>query len=149
MLLLCDYYVFIKFLYRLYTDFIMSVSKPHRTHTIPSLYPHNTHTVTTQYPHCPHTIPSLYYTCSECDRFSDNTYTEEQWQKMEDTGAVFLPAAGYRTGDDGSYGTYWSSTQDGSDRTYKLYFHTSRLGPQYGSYRYLGRSVRLVHVLQN
>ena len=81
--------------------------------------------------------------------FLGNTYTEEQWQKMEDAGAVFLPAAGYRTGDDGSYGTYWSSTQDGSDRTYKLYFHTSRLGPQYGSYRYLGRSVRLVRVVQN
>ena len=83
------------------------------------------------------------------DHISDNTYTASQWQKMEDAGAVFLPAAGYRTGDDGSYGTYWSSTQDGSDRTYKLYFHASRLGPQYGSYRYLGRSVRLVHVLQN
>ena len=103
MLLLCDYYVFIKFLYRLYTAFIMFVSKPHRTLT----------------------IPSLYYTCSECDRFSDNTYTEEQWQKMEDAGAVFLPAAGYRTGDDGSYGTYWSSTQDGSDRyTYKPSTHS-------------------------
>ena len=33
MLLLCYYYDFIKFLYRLYTVFIMSVSKPHNTLT--------------------------------------------------------------------------------------------------------------------
>ena len=60
MLLLCYYYVFIIFLYRLYTKIIMSVSKPHNTHTIPPLYPHNTHTVPLQYPHCPSTIPTLY-----------------------------------------------------------------------------------------
>ena len=44
MLLLCYYYVIIMILYRLYTAFIMSVSKPHNTLTILSLKEHNTHT---------------------------------------------------------------------------------------------------------
>ena len=45
MLLLCDYYVFIKFLYRLYPKIIMSVSKPHNTHSITTLYSHCSLTV--------------------------------------------------------------------------------------------------------
>ena len=88
------------------------------------------------------------------DHFSDNTYTASQWQKMEDAGAVFLPAAGYRDGTSvggtGSYGYYWSSTQDGSDIACKLYFSTSYLIPQ-STYdgRLHGFSVRLVQVLMN
>ena len=36
MLLLCYYYVFIKFLYSHYTAFIMFVSKPHNNLTVPA-----------------------------------------------------------------------------------------------------------------
>ena len=43
-----------------------------------------------------------------------NEYTAAQWLQMESTGAVFLPAAGYRHGTSvyhvGYYGRYWSST---------------------------------------
>ena len=87
------------------------------------------------------------------DHISDNTYTVSQWQKMEDTGAVFLPAAGYRDETkvifSGLIGYYWSSTQYDSDYVYILYFETFYLGPQDYYYRGSGRSVRLVHVLTN
>ena len=87
------------------------------------------------------------------DHISDNTYTASQWQKMEDAGAVFLPAAGYRDETrvifSGLIGYYWSSTQYDSDYAYILYFETFYLGPQDYYYRGGGRSVRLVHVLTN
>ena len=87
------------------------------------------------------------------DHISDNTYTVSQWQKMEDAGAVFLPAAGYRDETrvifSGLIGYYWSSTQYDSDYAYILYFETTYLGPQDYYYRGGGRSVRLVHVLTN
>ena len=87
------------------------------------------------------------------DHISDNTYTASQWQKMEDAGAVFLPAAGYRDETrvifSGLIGYYWSSTQYDSDYAYILYFETFYLGPQDYYYRGSGRSVRLVHVLMN
>ena len=87
------------------------------------------------------------------DHFSDNTYSASQWQKMEDAGAVFLPAAGGR--DDtsvrlaGEYGLYWSSTQLGSYSAYLLDFSTAYLSPQGINGCYRGRSVRLVQVLKN
>ncbi len=87
------------------------------------------------------------------DHFSDNTYTAKQWQDMEDAGAVFLPAAGYRYGtsvsNTGSVSSYWSSTQDDSGSAYLLDFDTSGLYPRSDSYRDFGFSVRLVQVLQN
>ena len=87
------------------------------------------------------------------DHFSDNTYTAKQWQDMEDAGAVFLPAAGYRYGTSvsstGSYGDYWSFTQYDSDNADALRFYTSNLGPQSNGSRAYGFSVRLVRVLQN
>ena len=68
--------------------------------------------------------------------FAENTYTAAQWAIMEKSGAVFLPAAGYRVGnqvtlirDIYSGGTtvpqelnsYWSSSV-GSDNLYAYYF---------------------------
>ncbi|MBQ8056569.1 MAG: hypothetical protein IJ270_07150, partial [Paludibacteraceae bacterium] len=45
-----------------------------------------------------------------------NTYTKLEWQVMEEAGAVFLPAAGFRDGlvvwFVGKTGYYWSRTQD-------------------------------------
>ena len=79
---------------------------------------------------------------------STNTYTAAEWTKMESAGAVFLPAAGYRSGtgvfDVGSDGYYWSATPSGTDDAYRLGFYSDYLDPQdYGSRGY-GRSVRLV-----
>ncbi len=64
-------------------------------------------------------------------------------------GSIFLPAAGYRWDDDtdgvGSYGYYWSSTQN-PDYTYysfSLYFRSGYMYWYYFS-RYYGQSVRPV-----
>lgn len=46
--------------------------------------------------------------------WTSNTYSSEQWQRMEAAGAVFLPAAGVRNGKQiqgiGVIGAYWTST---------------------------------------
>ena len=79
--------------------------------------------------------------------YSTNVYSLDEWAVMESYGAVFLPAAGYRRGTDvgdvGSYGYYWSSSADGYDYAYYLFFCS--YGVYTGSgYRYDGLSVRLV-----
>ena len=64
-------------------------------------------------------------------------------------GSIFLPAAGIwydsRLFSAGSYGDYWSSTQDPSHvyRAYGLYFDSSGAGTHYDGL-YYGRSVRPV-----
>ena len=75
------------------------------------------------------------------------TFTAEQWSKLESAGAVFLPAAGYRYGSNVSYvqsdGHYWSATERGIDGVEGLYFDSSWV--EMGSLnRSDGYSVRLV-----
>ena len=88
-----------------------------------------------------------YYYNSNGNNFSHNTYTAEQWQTMEQAGAVFLPASGYRWGTDvdyvGYYGYYWSSTEYYESYAYLVSFDSSSLYPQYDYYRYRGQAVRL------
>ena len=77
------------------------------------------------------------------------TFSAEQWSKLESAGAVFLPAAGYRDGSSvnsvQNYGYYWSgsATEGDSEGAYGLYFRPDGenmgRGPRYG-----GNSVRLV-----
>ena len=75
------------------------------------------------------------------------TFTAEQWAKLESAGAIFLPAAGSRCGSDvysvqyGGY--YWSATEYGNYDAGYLYFYS---GGAYmsGLNRYYGHSVRLV-----
>ena len=75
------------------------------------------------------------------------TFTAAQWSKLEAAGAVFLPAAGYRTGSDvydvQYYGAYWSATENDSYTVYHLYFGSDEASMSY-SERLLGLSVRLV-----
>ena len=76
-------------------------------------------------------------------------YTSAEWLAMEKAGCVFLPAAGHRYGSDvgcvGSYGHYWSSTPNDSDRAYSLYFVVgSYVSPASSGMRGYGCSVRLV-----
>ena len=75
------------------------------------------------------------------------TYTAEDWSYLEKLGAVFLPAAGYRSGTSlynlGSDGYYWSSTYESESRAYLLRFGSSIKASDW-SYRYSGYSVRLV-----
>lgn len=90
-----------------------------------------------------------YYENSNSTNFSFHTFTAEQWKTMEEAGAVFLPAAGYRYGTDvslvGSYGYYWSSTPYQEDNVAIMYFNSRSLIPQNdSSKRYFGLPVRLV-----
>ena len=69
------------------------------------------------------------------------------WSKLESSGAVFLPAAGYRYGSDVSYwqvsGRYWSATEGNSYGAYYLYFRSFEAIMSSYSLNY-GLSVRLV-----
>ena len=75
------------------------------------------------------------------------TFSSSEWSKLESSGAVFLPAAGFH---DGSYvcavqinGGYWSATKSNSDRARFLDFCSS--GAYTSNYnRNDGFSVRLV-----
>ena len=75
------------------------------------------------------------------------TFTAEQWAKLEAAGAVFLPAAGDRDGtyvyNVQGYGRYWSATEGTSSRAYCLYF-LSGDASVFSLDRNYGRSVRLV-----
>ncbi|MBP5371780.1 MAG: hypothetical protein J6Y55_07660 [Bacteroidales bacterium] len=95
------------------------------------------------------TLPAdVTFTSGANGDFAQNTYSTEEWSKMETNGAVFLPAAGYRYGTDvgyvGSHGYYWSSSAYGSDDAYCLYFGSGGVSTYNGKYRSNGHSVRLV-----
>ena len=81
-----------------------------------------------------------------------NEYTAANWALMEAAGAVFLPAAGYRSGDSvsdvGSKGDYWSSSTYSGAEVYDVFFSSSYpLGAEYFSYRSVGHAVRLVRLV--
>ncbi len=91
---------------------------------------------------------SSYYSLSTGAGFSSNIITATQWATLEQYGAVFLPAAGYRNGtsvsDVGSYGLYWSASYDDSDDAWRVLFNDSNTNTAYYNNRYYGLSVRLV-----
>ena len=97
-------------------------------------------------------IYSLSTTNSSEASFSSNTLTASQWNTLEQAGAVFLPAAGFRGGTSvifvGSYGCYWSASFYYSNGAYNMYFGDSYLYTG-DYYRYRGRSVRLVAPAEN
>jgi uncharacterized protein (TIGR02145 family) len=79
--------------------------------------------------------------------FTNNSYTTEQWMKLELAGAIFLPAAGYRMGtnitDAGEYGNYWASTSSNEEKAgFMLFFNGNVATSDYT--RKCGHSVRLV-----
>ncbi len=85
-----------------------------------------------------------------------NTYTIDEWAKMESAGAVFLPAAGARLGTRvgglQQCGYYWSSTVIPGEaighHAYNLYhFRPNILSSSNSSSRKEGSSVRLVQDL--
>jgi hypothetical protein len=75
------------------------------------------------------------------------TFTADQWSKLEAAGAVFFPAAGFRNGSNVYYvqggGRYWSATEGYSSLAYYLCFG-SDLADMCDDLRSSGRSVRLV-----
>ena len=75
------------------------------------------------------------------------TFTAEQWSKLEAAGAIFLPAAGRRDGSSAgnvqNFGYCWSATEYYSNFARSLYFRSDEAGM--GNYfRNIGLSVRLV-----
>ena len=88
--------------------------------------------------------------------YKTNKYTSSKWSKMQDAGAVFLPAAGYREettvftrfysdgNNEVSCGFYWSSTPLSSINCNIVFFGKEKVNPQNFSKRHFGLSVRLV-----
>ena len=77
---------------------------------------------------------------------SYQTFSSSDWAKLEASGAVFFPAAGYRYGSDignvQGYGYYWSATEY-YGLADNLYFNSDK-ADMGGGYLYRGYSVRLV-----
>ena len=90
---------------------------------------------------------------SDGDDYTNNHYTLAEWEKMEEAGAVFLPAAGIRYADEvspwvGERGYYWSATwTEGNSldcpNMYQLYFAKRKIELARWDGRE-GASVRLV-----
>ena len=97
-------------------------------------------------------IYSLSNTNSSGASFSSNTLTASQWSTLEQAGAVFLPAAGYRygtsVGNVGSLGHYWSASYGDSYNARYVLFRDSVLYTGNNNYRCYGYSVRLVRVAE-
>ena len=82
--------------------------------------------------------------------FTNNQYSPSQWDRMEQAGAVFLPAAGYteyeaRTlSNVGVWGHYWTATSY-TNSYYARFFQFSGGSVTFNyNYKSYGRSVRLV-----
>ena len=69
------------------------------------------------------------------------------WSKLEESGAILLPVAGYRISEGASNvqynGNYYSSSEYGNDHAYCLYIDSNAISVG-GCNRVYGRSVRLV-----
>jgi formylglycine-generating enzyme required for sulfatase activity len=93
-------------------------------------------------------------TNTQANYYQDNIYTIDQWQVMEEVGAVFLPAAGYREKINFSnksvnppsdhVGSYATNTISDQNNYYFMRF-IHREVRKYAHSLYRGRSVRLVH----
>ena len=94
------------------------------------------------------TFKSGFHNNYAVDYYADHqTFTADQWSKLEAAGAVFLPAAGERNGSDvnfvQNYGDYWSASSYDSDYADYLCFGSGGANMDF-TYRLDGRSVRLV-----
>lgn len=78
--------------------------------------------------------------------FVTNTYSMVELKKLEESGAIFFPASGSRSGSTVSYvnqrGCYKLATQNNANENYFWYFHNANFVIQ-GGYKYSGNSVRL------
>ena len=93
------------------------------------------------------TLPSgVTFTSGASGSFAQNTYSAEDWAKMEANGAVFLPGSGMRDGTsawDSGNPEYWSSYAGSTSQAYYLYASESYIETSATNKRY-GLSVRLV-----
>lgn len=84
--------------------------------------------------------------------WNGNNYTADQFELMEDNGAVFLPAAGYREGYNvksvGDWCLYYSSSPKEGYGAYAVKVNTNDCNPQDYFNKKTGCSVRLVRNVQ-
>lgn len=83
--------------------------------------------------------------------FTTNTYTAEEWDRLEAAGCVFLPAAGTRIGASvdgtGEVGEYWSASHRKNPIAYHVHIGQESVAPAESFIdRSQGSSVRLVRV---
>ena len=106
----------------------------------------------------PNNWQTSYYMLNEYNSYSaaysSNSMTVVQWRTLEQHGAIFLPAAGYRVGTSVSnynyVGNYYSTSyySTTSSWPYSLGFDNTNLNPSSHYYTYFGYSVRLVRDAQ-
>ena len=95
------------------------------------------------------TLPAgITFTSGASGDYAQNTYSAEDWMKMEANGAVFLPAAGYRFNGTGvgyvdAAGHYWSSSARFDIGANYLFLGRNEVKTNSGD-RNSGKSVRLV-----
>ena len=99
-------------------------------------------------------LPDKWELPSECSFVSQavswdvNVYSDSLWEQMEQSGAVFLPADGFRWGEmPYSYeceGLYWSSTTKMKGCPYTMHFDDNVLAIDWDDDPQFGQSVRLV-----
>lgn len=94
-------------------------------------------------------VYALYDTNDANAEYTSNVIGEYGWSQMEANGAVFLPAAGNRSGltidNLGSKGFYWSTSHHGTGNAFYTQIEASNMSVLNAAYRYKGYSVRLVH----
>ena len=77
-----------------------------------------------------------------------NTFDREQWERMKEEGAVFLPAGDYiwngAPPHEGASGLYWTATPVGDKEAYYVYFFNGRVYASVVNQRCFRLSVRLV-----
>ena len=82
------------------------------------------------------------------DGWNTNVYDTDTWTDMESSGAIFLPATGYRYESKmfyvGTGANYWSSTPDYEECSWYLNFNDNSVQSMNFGNRFAGASVRLV-----
>lgn len=83
-----------------------------------------------------------------CISWNDNKLSRAQWEQMQKSGAVFLPASDYEWADNpphpGMSGLYWTATPNGDKEAYYVYFYEGRVYTSVVNQRCFRLSVRLV-----
>ena len=100
----------------------------------------------------PDSWETCYYVLNQTNNSSadwnSNTISAEDWNTLEEHGAVFLPEAGYRIREEvfasGNYGSYWSSSEGNDTNAGCVDFNDGYFGTSDTAPRSHGISVRLV-----
>ena len=83
--------------------------------------------------------------------FNKNIYSISECEKLEKSGAIFLPYNGYRDGKKvyniGNDATYWAANAQSKEQSYCLVSVLGTTSPQHSYDKNFGFSVRLVRNL--